>query len=136
MRDLIVQYSGPVSVILPISILALKLAFKACVDQNVSAIGVLRAIFSIPVDISFLAISLYAAFFISPVVKVENIDIGRLVVLFFVLILWTIPVVILCRRSDALFDKTRIGLSMLLCAVSYMCSIPPLIFSISLLTGA
>jgi hypothetical protein len=107
-----------IELILPIAILILSFILKLSIDRNVNVPILLKAIYELPVDIVFLALSFLAGHTIS--VNTSKND-GLLYC--FVITIIAIVNVILWSKSNKLFEKNYIGWSIFLTAINYFTTI-------------
>ena len=105
---------GHIEVILPIAILILAFLLKLTIDRSVEAPILIQALYELPVDIVFLALSFLAAHTIA-------LTTSKNTALFYCFVITIVSVinVILWRRSIKLFDKKSIIWSLVLTFINY-----------------
>ena len=135
MRELLAHFSGPIGVILPLSLLLLKATLKIAVDQQISAAIFVRSIIGVPIDILFLSLSFLSAFIISPAAVNAVLSVGQCMYILLFLIVGCVLAIFLSRRSDRLFDNSRFGWCIVVTMLSYAVSVPALAFSIIVIAG-
>jgi hypothetical protein len=104
--------------ILPIAILILAFILKLFIDRSVEATVFIQALYELPVDIVFLALSFLAAHTISITENQEK----ALLFCFVLTIIATLNVIVL-RRALKLLDKKSIKWSIALTALNYFSTI-------------
>ncbi|MBK8089393.1 MAG: hypothetical protein IPK31_16450 [Chitinophagaceae bacterium] len=107
-----------IELILPIAILILSFLLRLAIDRSVEAPILLKAIYELPVDIVFLALSFLAAHAISLTTSKND-------ALFYCFVITIISIlnVIIWRRSIKLYDGGSIGWSIFLTAINYFTTI-------------
>lgn len=126
MRELLAHFSGPIGVILPLSLLLLKATLKIAVDQQISAAIFVRSIIGVPIDIIFLSLSFLSAFIISPAAVNAVLSVGQCMYILLFLIVGCVLAIFLSRRF---------GWCIVVTMLSYAVSVPALAFSIIVIAG-
>lgn len=119
MQKFLAQLIGPISVILPIVLLALKFALKLAVDQRVSVVAFVRSTISVPIDIVFLSLSFFVAFAISPAAANVSFSFGQAISVVVVLVILSVCTIASSRRSDHCLDSARFIRCILAALLSY-----------------
>jgi hypothetical protein len=116
---------------LPAAILLMAFLLKLFIDRTASNPDIIQALLELPVDVTFLAISLIAGFTISTPSRIQD---GLLH--FVIYLAGAILIVVLWRRSIRYFDSKRIFPTTIISILNFFLCIYGLLKAINLLTEA
>ncbi|MCK4935307.1 MAG: hypothetical protein KAR84_00520 [Elusimicrobiales bacterium] len=116
-------------IIMPIIVLGLAFALKLFIDRTASLPDAISSTLELPVDITFLAISLIVGFTIAPSGETK---VGLAWFAFYVL--GVIFIVFIWRRSIKCFETNSHKTAFFLGALNYLISITAIVHSIKLVT--
>lgn len=117
-------------VIMPMIVLGLAFALKLFIDRTASIPDTISSTLELPVDITFLSISLIVGFTIAPSGETKE---GLAWFALYVLV--AIFIVFIWRRSVKCFESNSHKSAFWLGALNYLISITAIVHSIKLVTG-
>lgn len=115
---------------LPASLMILAFLLKLLIDRSTTAPVLVKSLYELPVDISFLAMSLIIAYTIG-----GKADTSRGLFFFIIYIIGAILVVLLWRRSIKCFEANRTIISAFLALINYSATLVGAYISIRLIIG-
>ncbi|MFY0405681.1 hypothetical protein [Solicola sp. PLA-1-18] len=120
-------WTGTVSGLwVPALILAYKFAMRVMIDKEVSFPDFIKQLLSLPIDISFLAVSLVAGL----LVVTQDVDERDLALLVASMIVGAVAV-FLSRRSDRFFTESRIGMLFVPLTINLFITVGLLVYIVS-----
>jgi len=100
--------------------MALKFLYKLFIEQEVKWADGFRAFCVFPIDMAFLSLSFFAAFIYSaPIEKLNLTSSKDMLALFVFLLVITVIVTVLCKKSDRAVVASRYWLTGTLTVLSY-----------------
>ena len=120
----------PLEIIMPIIVLGLAFLLKLLIDRSASIPDAISSTLELPVDITFLAMSLIVGFTIAPLGQAKE---GM--AWFALYVFGAILIVFIWRRSIKSFESNSHKTAFFLGVVNYLISITAIVHSIKLVTG-